>query len=80
MTRNMTKKVAACYLDGGEICQNGRQLVVNGLLAELDLSHVKTPNADDAVVFVDHCRRFPLSLGQDDVDKVLFATKINTDD
>ena len=51
------------YLYGGKLCENGCQFVVNCLLTELDLSHVKTSDTNDAVVFVDHSWSFPLSLG-----------------
>lgn len=44
---------------------------MNCLLTELDLPHVKATDANNAVVFVDDCRRLSLSLGQDDVYKVL---------
>jgi hypothetical protein len=40
-------------------------------LGEFHFAHVKTPNARNFVLLVNHGRRFPLGLGQDDVDEVL---------
>lgn len=43
------------------------------MLGEFHFAHVKSPDARNFVLLVNHCRRFPLCLGQDDVDEVLKA-------
>jgi hypothetical protein len=40
-------------------------------LGEFHFAHVKTPDARNFILLVNHSRRFPLGLGQDDVDEVL---------
>ena len=46
---------------------------MNGLLAELDFSHVKSTDANNVIVFVDDCWCLSLCLGQDNVHQILEA-------
>jgi hypothetical protein len=40
------------YVENGKLSQNGVQLFIEGILSELDLSHIKAPYSTDFEVFV----------------------------
>lgn len=58
------------YVHTGEVLQDLRELVVEGLLRKLHLAHVKTPDARNGIVGVDDRRRLALCTSKNDVHKV----------
>lgn len=54
-----------------EIGEDLGQLIVEALLGEFHLAHVKLPDSGYLVLLVNHSRSFPLGFRQDDVNEVL---------
>lgn len=59
------------YLNFGKFSDDTFELIMEILLREFDLSHVEATNSANLVVLVHLSRRFPLSLGEDHIDKFL---------
>jgi hypothetical protein len=58
-------------VEAGELVKYARDSLLIRLLTELDLAHIEVADASYCILLVHNCWRLPLSLGQNNINKVL---------